>query len=100
MIKFNNSWDQLLKDEFNKPYFINLLNFLEKEYQEKTIFPKQEDLFNAFKYTKKGKVILKITGDITEDEAVLQFSVKDTGIGIKKSNSPLFRYSFLASRPF
>lgn len=62
MIKFNNSWDQLLKDEFNKPYFINLLNFLEKEYQEKTIFPKQEDLFNAFKYTKYEDVKVVILG--------------------------------------
>ena len=62
MIKFNNSWDQLLKDEFNKPYFINLLNFLEKEYQEKTIYPKQEDLFNAFKYTKYEDVKVVILG--------------------------------------
>ena len=62
MIKFNNSWDQLLKDEFNKPYFINLMNFLEKEYQEKTIFPKQEDLFNAFKYTKYEDVKVVILG--------------------------------------
>ena len=62
MIKFNNSWDQLLEDEFNKPYFINLMKFLENEYQEKTIFPKQEDLFNAFKYTKYEDVKVVILG--------------------------------------
>lgn len=62
MIKFNNSWEQLLEDEFNKPYFINLMKFLENEYQEKTIFPKQEDLFNAFKYTKYEDVKVVILG--------------------------------------
>ncbi len=40
-------------------------------------------LTNAVKYTNSGQVILKITGDIKDDTAVLHCTVKDTGIGIK-----------------
>ncbi len=40
-------------------------------------------LTNAVKYTNSGQVILKITGHIKDDVAVLHCAVKDTGIGIK-----------------
>ncbi|MBI9069719.1 MAG: response regulator [Salinivirgaceae bacterium] len=37
---------------------------------------------NSIKYTQQGSIILKVTGD----KSKLKFSVKDTGIGISKSN--------------
>lgn len=40
-------------------------------------------LTNAVKYTNKGTITLKVTGRQEEDNEVLRFSVKDTGIGIK-----------------
>ncbi len=43
-------------------------------------------LTNAVKYTNNGQVVLKITGDIKEDMAVLHCTVKDTGIGIKSED--------------
>jgi PAS domain S-box-containing protein len=44
-------------------------------------------LSNAVKFTEKGKIELRIsTISKTHNSAVLRFSVKDTGIGIKKSN--------------
>lgn len=46
-----NNWDNLLKDEYQKQYFIDLMNFIKKEYKEKTIYPRQNEVFNAFKYT-------------------------------------------------
>ena len=46
-----NKWDQLLKDEYQKEYFTNLMEFIKKEYKEKTIYPKQNEVFNAFRYT-------------------------------------------------
>ena len=30
-----NSWDVLLKEEYKKDYFINLMDFVKKEYKEK-----------------------------------------------------------------
>jgi len=43
------SWNKVLKDEFKKPYFIQLQANLQKEYHNYTIYPKKEDIFNAFK---------------------------------------------------
>ena len=43
-------------------------------------------LNNAVKYTQEGSVTLRVGGRIQEDKAVLNFSVEDTGIGIKKED--------------
>ncbi len=44
-------------------------------------------LSNAVKFTEKGKIELHITClSKRDDKAMLRFSVKDTGIGIKKNN--------------
>lgn len=40
-------------------------------------------LTNAVKYTIKGTVTLTVTGRIEDENAILHYSVKDTGIGIK-----------------
>ncbi|MBX9689977.1 MAG: response regulator [Candidatus Obscuribacterales bacterium] len=42
---------------------------------------------NALKFTERGEVLLEVSADeITEKTVKLRFSVKDTGIGISKSN--------------
>ncbi|WP_071026214.1 uracil-DNA glycosylase [Peptoniphilus raoultii] len=46
-----NDWTDLLKDEFQKPYYINLRKLLIYEYKNFEIYPKAEDIFNAFNYT-------------------------------------------------
>ena len=43
-------------------------------------------LNNAVKYTPQGKVMLQIEGKIEGRKAVLNFSVQDTGIGIKEED--------------
>lgn len=50
MAIFNNSWDILLEKELEKEYFKNLKKTLIKEYKEKTIYPKKEDIFKSLKY--------------------------------------------------
>ena len=47
---FFNDWDEILKDEIHKPYFENLVSFLDREYQRKTIYPPKEKILNALKY--------------------------------------------------
>ena len=42
------SWRSFLKSEFEKPYFKELSEFLHKEYETKTIFPRKELVFRAF----------------------------------------------------
>ena len=62
MVQFNNSWDILLKDEFEKPYYLNLRKFLVQEYKSQTIYPNMNDIFNALKYTDYKDVKVVILG--------------------------------------
>ena len=57
-----NSWDVYLKKEMNKDYFKELLEKTKKAYREKTIYPKQNEIFNAFRYTPYEKVKVVILG--------------------------------------
>lgn len=38
MVEFNNDWDELLKDEFKKEYYLRLRQFLINEYRTQRIF--------------------------------------------------------------
>lgn len=59
---FNNKWDLILKEEFNKEYFKNLINFLNNRNKETTIYPNKQDLFKALKYTDYDNVKVVILG--------------------------------------
>ena len=83
-----NDWDIILKDEFDKDYFKELIEKVKKEYEEKTIFPKQIEIFNAFRHTSYNDVKVVILGQdpyhgVGEAEG-LSFSVK---VGIRKPPS-------------
>ena len=62
MIKLTENWFNILKDEFNKPYFISLQKFLEEEYKNYTIYPKAENIFNSLNLTKFNDVKVVILG--------------------------------------
>lgn len=51
MINLNNDWDAKLKEEFEKPYYQALRQFLIQEYNNYTVYPPKEDLFNALRVT-------------------------------------------------
>lgn len=55
-------WQQILQDEFDKEYFQNLQKYLEEERKAHTIFPPEEDVFNALKYTPYEKVKVFLLG--------------------------------------
>ena len=57
-----NKWDEILKDEFKKDYFKQLTEFVEKEYETKTIYPPKENIFEAFKHTDYDNVRVVILG--------------------------------------
>ena len=42
------AWNEYLKDEFKKDYFVKMKNFLNEEYKNKTIFPPNEYVFTIF----------------------------------------------------
>lgn len=56
----NNDWDEILKDEWTKDYFLKLSDFLKEEYTTNTIYPSSDNLFNALRYTsfKDTKVVI------------------------------------------
>lgn len=47
-VKIEQSWNSKLTDEFNKPYFKELTDFVREEYSKKTIYPPGGLIFNAF----------------------------------------------------
>ena len=57
-----NKWDEYLSDEYKKEYFKELLEFVKNEYKTKTIYPKQNEVFNAFRYTDYDDLKVVILG--------------------------------------
>lgn len=57
-----NDWNDYLKDEFQKPYYINLRKFLVDEFNNKVIFPDMYDIFNALHFTSYENVKVVILG--------------------------------------
>ncbi len=61
-IKLDSSWLAVLGDEFDKPYMLELKNFLKDEMKAYTIYPRGADIFNAFNYAAFDKVKVVILG--------------------------------------
>ncbi len=49
MVHLGNDWDAILADEFEKPYYLALREFLKQEYATRRIYPNMHDIFNALK---------------------------------------------------
>lgn len=61
-VKIEDSWKSVLKDEFEKPYFKNLTDFVKSEYADHTIFPPGRHIFSAFEHTPFDRVKVVIIG--------------------------------------
>ena len=59
---FNNSWDDALEDEFEKDYFKELLNKVDDEYTNYTVYPARGKIFSAFKHCDLNDVKVVILG--------------------------------------
>ncbi|MDY2744009.1 MAG: uracil-DNA glycosylase [Eubacteriales bacterium] len=81
MVSIGNDWDAILADEFKKPYYLALRQFLKEEYSSKVIYPSMYDIFNAFRYTPYSDVKVVLLGQDPYHGAGqahgLCFSVKD-----------------------
>ncbi len=58
----DNSWKELLKEEFEKPYFPALKSFLLQEKKQSIIYPPGTQIFSAFNHTPFNKVKVVILG--------------------------------------
>jgi uracil-DNA glycosylase len=62
MKPIGNSWDALLKDQFESEYYRNLREWLKGEYKNFTVYPDMYDIFNALKMTDYEDVKAVILG--------------------------------------
>ena len=57
-----NDWKDALASEFTKDYYKQLFMFVRDEYSKYTIYPKADDIFNAFHLTPLADVKVVIIG--------------------------------------
>lgn len=61
-VQIGNDWDEILKDEWSKDYYLNLRKNLIHEYKNYTIYPSMYDIFNALKKVPYKDVKVVILG--------------------------------------
>jgi len=61
-VRIESSWKKVLTDEFEKPYFKALSEFVRGEYVQHTIYPAPKDIFRAFEMCPFEKVKVVIIG--------------------------------------
>ena len=93
-VRIEQSWKQHLMPEFDKPYFVNLTNFVRDEYRTKTIYPPAKLIFNAFDQCPFDEVEVVIVGQDPYHEPGqahgLCFSVND-GVEIPPSLQNIYK---------
>ena len=62
MAYIGNDWVEVLGSEFEKEYYKRLMKFLEEERQDNTIYPPEEDVFNALKFSPYNNTKVVILG--------------------------------------
>lgn len=61
-VSIESSWKKALKEEFEKSYFLDLMNFIKEERLTKNVFPPQDLVFTAFNETPFNQVKVVIVG--------------------------------------
>ena len=62
MAMLSDEWQQALEEEFRKPYYKTLFEFVKEEYSKTAVYPPAEDIFNAMHLTPLSKVKVLILG--------------------------------------
>ena len=61
-VRIAEDWKALLQEEFDKPYFAELVEFVKEEYATQQIFPPARDIFRAFDKCPLDKLKVVIIG--------------------------------------
>ncbi|MBP1630061.1 MAG: uracil-DNA glycosylase [Bacteroidetes bacterium] len=61
-VKIEPQWKEVLREEFEKDYFISLATFIKNEYNTQVVYPKPSKIFNAFNACPFSKVKVVILG--------------------------------------
>lgn len=62
MSMLENDWAAALADEFRKPYYRQLYQFVREEYESRRVYPPSDEIFNAMHFTPLGEVKVLILG--------------------------------------
>lgn len=93
-VKIHQSWKEVLCEEFEKPYFESLINFVRHEYATHICYPKGNQIFSAFDHCSFDKLEVVIIGQDPYhgpgQANGLCFSVND-GIPLPPSLQNIFR---------
>ncbi|WP_187261354.1 uracil-DNA glycosylase [Pontibacter beigongshangensis] len=80
-VKIEESWQKVLQDEFEKPYFKELVTFVKDEYTSQKVYPPGNQIFHAFEMCPFDQVKVVILGQDPyhgpNQANGLAFSVKD-----------------------
>lgn len=87
-------WKELIQKESQKAYYMELLSFLNREYELHTVYPPKKEIYNAFTLTPFEEVKVVILGQDPYHEKGqamgLSFSVPD-GIAIPRSLQNIYK---------
>ena len=61
-VQIDSSWKAVLEDEFSKPYFNKLTEYVKQQYAENICYPKGKQIFSAFNHCPLNKVKVVIIG--------------------------------------
>ncbi len=93
-VNIESGWKEQLREEFEKPYFSELANFVKQEYNKHTCYPKGSEIFAAFDHCSFNDVRVVIIGQDPYHGAGqangLCFSVND-GIAMPPSLINIFK---------
>ena len=93
-VQIESSWKDLLKEEFEKPYFADLVQFVKSEYATNVCYPKGGNIFYAFDACPVDQVKVVIIGQDPYHEPGqahgLCFSVQD-GVQFPPSLQNIFK---------
>ena len=95
MSMIDNDWLTAISGEFKKDYYRKLYEFVKDEYSKTVIYPRADDIFNAFHFTPLSKVKVLILGQDpyhNENQAHgLSFSVPESQRDIPPSLQNIYK---------
>lgn len=93
-VRIEESWKEKLKDEFEKPYFKDLTQFVKEEYVSGAVYPHPTNIFRAFSLTPFNDVKVVILGQDpyhgVKQAIGLSFAVED-GITLPPSLKNIYK---------
>ena len=77
MAMITNDWLPAVREEFAKPYYRQLYQFVKEEYSRTVVYPPAEDIFNALHFTplSEVKVLIRLEGKdyVVQDGDIMLF---------------------------